>query len=54
MKTEVVFGLCPVVETLRSPRREVFEVFDAVGDKEVGSEAAARGVPVRRVARQRA
>ena len=53
MKQEVIYGLRPVVEALRSKRREVREVLDAVGDKEISSEAAARGVPVRRVPRNR-
>ena len=43
----------PVIEALRSNRREVFEVLDAVGEKSVASEAAAWGVPVDRVPRQR-
>lgn len=53
MKGEVVYGVRPVVEALRSKRREVREVLDAVGDKEISSEAAARGVPIKRVPRNR-
>ena len=53
MKGDLIYGLRPVVEALRSKRREVREVLDSVGDKEVASEAAARGVTVRRVPRDR-
>ncbi len=53
MKQEFIYGLRPVVEALRSKRREVREVLDSVGDKEIFSEAAARGVPVKRVSRNR-
>ena len=53
MKQEIIYGLRPVVEALRSKRREVREVLDSVGDKEISSEAAARGVPVKRVPRDR-
>jgi 23S rRNA (guanosine2251-2'-O)-methyltransferase len=42
-----------VVEALRSKRREVYEILDSVGDKEISSEAAPRGVPVKRVPRNR-
>ncbi len=48
---EIVYGLRPVVEALRSKRREVREVLDSVGDEKVASEAAAQGVPIRRVSR---
>ncbi len=53
MKQEIIYGLRPVAEALRSKRREVYEVLDSVGDKEISSEAAARGVPVKRVSRNR-
>ena len=53
MKQEIIYGLRPVVEALRSKRREVREVLDSVGNKEISSEAAARGVSVKRVARNR-
>jgi len=53
LKQEIIYGLRPVVEALRSKRREVHEVLDSVGDKEISSEAAARGVPVKRVPRNR-
>ena len=51
MKGEVVYGVRPVIEALRSGRRRVHEVLDAVGEGDVASEAAARKVPVRRVPR---
>ena len=53
MKEDLIYGLRPVVEALRSKRREVREVLDSVGDKEVAAEAATRGVPVRSVPRNR-
>jgi len=53
LKGEIIYGLRPVVEALRSKRREVREVLDAVGDEEISSEAGVRGVPVKRVARNR-
>ena len=51
MKGEVVYGVRPVIEVLRSGRRRVHEVLDAVGEKGVASEAATRKVPVRQVPR---
>jgi 23S rRNA (guanosine2251-2'-O)-methyltransferase len=53
LKQEIIYGLRPVVEALRSKRREVYEILDSVGDKEISSEAAARGVPIKRVPRNR-
>ena len=53
MKQETVYGKRPVVEALRSGRRKVFEVIDAVGDEEVANAAGARGVSVKRASRQR-
>jgi 23S rRNA (guanosine2251-2'-O)-methyltransferase len=53
LKQEIIYGLRPVVEALRSKRREVHEILDSVGDKEISSEAAARGVPVKHVPRDR-
>ena len=52
MKQEIVYGIRPVVEALRSKRREVYEVLDSVGDEEIASEAAIRGVPLKRVRRE--
>ena len=53
MKQEFIYGSRPVVETLQSGRRKVFEVFDADGDEEVAKAAATRGVKPKRVSRQR-
>ena len=53
MKQEIIYGIRPVVEALRSGRRKVFEVIDAVGDEEVANAAGARGVTVKRASRQR-
>ena len=53
MKQETIYGVRPVVEALRSGRRRVFEVLDAVGDEEVAKAADARGVAVKRASRQR-
>ncbi len=53
MKQEIIYGIRPVVEALKSGRRKVFEVLDAVGDDEVAKAAATRGVEVRRVSRRR-
>jgi 23S rRNA (guanosine2251-2'-O)-methyltransferase len=53
LKQETIYGIRPVVETLRSGRRKVFEVIDAVGDDEVANAAGARGVHVKRASRQR-
>ena len=50
---EIVYGIRPVIEALRSRRRQVFEVLDAVENREVASVAAASGVPVKRVPRAR-
>jgi 23S rRNA (guanosine2251-2'-O)-methyltransferase len=52
LKQETVYGIRPVVEALRSARREVFEVIDAVGDEEVANAAGARNVNVKRASRQ--
>jgi 23S rRNA (guanosine2251-2'-O)-methyltransferase len=53
LKQEIVYGKRPVVEALRSGRRRVFEVIDAVGDEEVAKAAAARGVDIKLASRQR-
>ncbi len=52
MKQELIYGVRPVIEALRSPRREVREVLDATGNKDVVSEAKRREVPVKKVSRQ--
>lgn len=51
MKGEVIYGVRPVIEALASGRRQVHEILDATGSKEVSSPATARGVGVRRVPR---
>ncbi len=48
---EIIYGVRPVVEALRSRRRRVFEVLDAAGDRSVRD--AACGVPVKKVPRAR-
>ena len=53
MKQETIYGTRPVVEALGSGRRKVFEVLDAVGDREVAKAANARGVDVSKVSRAR-
>jgi 23S rRNA (guanosine2251-2'-O)-methyltransferase len=53
LKRDVIFGSRPVVEALRGGRRKVFEIFDAVGDREVREAAESRGVEPKRVSRQR-
>ena len=53
MKQEIVYGKRPVVEALRSGRRRVFEVIDAVGDEEIAEAAGARGVDIKLASRQR-
>jgi 23S rRNA (guanosine2251-2'-O)-methyltransferase len=53
LKLETVYGIRPVVETLESGRRRVFEIIDAVGNEEVAKAAGARGVEVKRASRQR-
>ena len=50
---EIVYGSRPVVEALRSKRRKVHEVLDAVGDKGVAAEAAAHGTRLRHVPKGR-
>ena len=53
MKREIIYGSRPVVEALESGRRKVFEIFDAVGDREVREAAEPRGVKTKRVSRRR-
>lgn len=48
---EIIYGVRPVVEALRSRRRRVIEVLDAAGNGEV--RAAAGGVSVEKVSRDR-
>ena len=53
MKGDLIYGLRPVAEALRSKRREVYEVLDSVGDEEISSEASSRNARLRRVRRER-
>ena len=53
MKQEIIYGIRPVVEALRSQRREVYEVLDASGNDEVYSEAHKRGVALKETPRDR-
>jgi 23S rRNA (guanosine2251-2'-O)-methyltransferase len=53
LKRETIYGIRPVVETLRSRKREVFEVLDAAGNTEVAKAADAAGVTVKKVPRAR-
>jgi 23S rRNA (guanosine2251-2'-O)-methyltransferase len=48
---EIIYGLRPAVEALKSRRRRVIEVLDSVGSGEV--RAAAGGVPIKKVPRDR-
>jgi 23S rRNA (guanosine2251-2'-O)-methyltransferase len=49
---ETIYGVRPVVEALRSGRREVFEILDASGNAEVAEVAKSAGVPVKNVPRE--
>jgi 23S rRNA (guanosine2251-2'-O)-methyltransferase len=53
VKRELIYGVRPVLEALRSRRREVFEVLDAAQSAEVAKVANAAGVPVKKVPRAR-
>jgi 23S rRNA (guanosine2251-2'-O)-methyltransferase len=53
VKQELIYGIRPVIEALRSGRRKVFEVLDASGKGEIAEATAASGVPVKRVPRTR-
>jgi 23S rRNA (guanosine2251-2'-O)-methyltransferase len=48
---EIIYGLRPVVEALKSRRRRVLEVLDATGDRSVRE--AAGGLPIKKVPRSR-
>src|SRR5215212_8616994 len=50
----MIYGIRPVIEALKSGRRKVIEIFDAVGDEGVANAASTRGVEIKRVSRQRA
>ncbi len=51
MTKEIIYGVRPVVEALRSPRREIFEVLEGAANAEVAEAADASGVPVKKVDR---
>ena len=53
MKQEIIYGIRPVIEALRSRRREVYEILDASGSEEVSSEARKHGVPLEKAPRHR-
>jgi 23S rRNA (guanosine2251-2'-O)-methyltransferase len=53
LKEEIIYGIRPIVESLRSRRREVFEVLEAVGNGEVAEAADTAGVTVKKVPRAR-
>jgi len=53
LKQETIYGVRPVIEALRSHRREVFEILDAAGNGEVAEAAAASGLSVRKISRAR-
>jgi 23S rRNA (guanosine2251-2'-O)-methyltransferase len=53
LKRELIYGIRPVVEALRSRKREVFEVLDAARNAEVEKAASEAGIPVKKVPRTR-
>lgn len=50
---EIIYGIRPVIEALRSNRREVREVLDASGSEEVSSEARKHSVSLKKTPRDR-
>ena len=53
MKREVLYGVRPVAEALRSRRRKIFEVLDVAKNTEIMEAADTAGVPVKKVPRAR-
>jgi 23S rRNA (guanosine2251-2'-O)-methyltransferase len=53
LRTEIIHGVRPVIEALRSRKREVFEVLDAAKISEVAKVADVASVPVKKVTRAR-
>jgi 23S rRNA (guanosine2251-2'-O)-methyltransferase len=53
LNQELIYGIRPVVEALRSRKREVFEVLDAARNAEVAKAADGAGMPVKKVPRAR-
>lgn len=48
---EIIYGIRPVIEALRSGRREVFEVLDSTDNKEVRLASSEQNVPLRKAQR---
>jgi 23S rRNA (guanosine2251-2'-O)-methyltransferase len=53
LKRETIYGIRPVVEALRSRKREVLEVCDVTRNAEVEKAASAAGIPLKKVPRAR-
>jgi 23S rRNA (guanosine2251-2'-O)-methyltransferase len=53
LKREIIYGARPVIEALRSGRREVFEVLDATGNEEISRLAAKYGTPSKKMPRSK-
>jgi 23S rRNA (guanosine2251-2'-O)-methyltransferase len=53
LKRETIYGIRPVVEALRSRKREVFEVLDTTRNAQVVKAASAAGIPVKEAPRAR-
>lgn len=53
MKQELIYGVRPVIEALRSSRREVREVLDSTGNGTIASEAGRRKVRIKKTDRQK-
>jgi 23S rRNA (guanosine2251-2'-O)-methyltransferase len=53
LKREVLYGVRPVAEALRSRRRKIFEVLDVAQNTEIMEAANTAGVPVKKVPRAR-
>ncbi|CAN5893725.1 23S rRNA (guanosine(2251)-2'-O)-methyltransferase RlmB [soil metagenome] len=50
---EIIYGIRPVIEALRSKRREVREILDASGSDEVRSAALQHGIEIKKTPRDR-
>ncbi|CAN5549604.1 23S rRNA (guanosine(2251)-2'-O)-methyltransferase RlmB [soil metagenome] len=50
---EIIYGIRPVIEALRSSRREVREILDASGSEELSYEARKHGVSLKKSPRDR-
>ena len=49
--SEVIYGVRPVIEALRAGRREILEVLDSTGNKEIRQASSEIGVPIRKAPR---